>query len=233
MVRSARAHSEVPGGAAPSGPSDFDSPSLTQKAYEFIKERILTLEYRPAECLTEATLSRLLGVGRTPVREALLRLSHEGLVDILPRKGVIIRPDSLNEIQDILESRWVTEPYCTGLAAERASETQIREMEEIHKQLRLAVENRANEALMDMDRRFHKLIIAAAGNETLANFLRGLHERSSRMWRLNLWRDEDRKRTLEEHEVILQALKRGDQRGSVTAMQRHLTSLRRRVGGAD
>ena len=77
--------------------------SLAAKAYEDIKEKIITLYFLPGQYLNEAAISGLLQVGRTPVHQALQRLELEGLVEIMPRKGVIVLPDSISEIIKILE----------------------------------------------------------------------------------------------------------------------------------
>src|SRR5690349_24624777 len=77
--------------------------SLTSKAYDAIKSRIVTTVYAPGAHLNETAISIELGIGRTPVREALHRLAQNGLVDIIPRKGVIVRPFSLDEIAHVIE----------------------------------------------------------------------------------------------------------------------------------
>src|SRR5947207_4287798 len=77
--------------------------SLVAKAYEEIKEKIITLYFLPGQYLNEAAISALLQVGRTPVHQALQRLEFEGLVEVMPRKGVVVLPDSISEIIKILE----------------------------------------------------------------------------------------------------------------------------------
>lgn len=203
--------------------------SKTQMAYKHVKSRIITARYRPGQYLNVAMICDETGFGRTPVHEALLRLSHDGLIDILPRKGAIVRPDSLNEVSDILEARWVMEPYCAGLAAERAISSQIREMEQILEESDRLVPERGFNEFMILDGRFHSILLAACGIKTLADMILSLHEKATRVWFLGVWQESDLSRTQEEHEAILAAIKRGDQRGATTAMQRHITSLRRRV----
>src|SRR3982074_1440672 len=78
--------------------------SLVAKAYEEIKEKIITLYFLPGQYINEAAISSLLDVGRTPVHQALQRLELEGLVEIMPRKGVVVLPDSISEIIKILPS---------------------------------------------------------------------------------------------------------------------------------
>ena len=96
-------------------------PSLRHQAYAKIKRRLNRLEYCPGAYLNEAQISRQLKIGRTPVHQALGRLMLEGLVQVIPRKGVMVQTVSLDQVLKILEARLVNEPYCASLAAERAT----------------------------------------------------------------------------------------------------------------
>src|ERR1700753_581213 len=93
--------------------------SLTVQAYEQIKENILTLNFMPGRYLNEGALSAILDAGRTPLHQALQRLELEGLVEIMPRKGVIVQPDSISEILKILDSRSPAEAELARNAAQR------------------------------------------------------------------------------------------------------------------
>src|SRR5215468_12377557 len=95
--------------------------SLTTQAYEQIKEKILTLHFLPGQYLNEAALCAMLSAGRTPVHQALQRLELEGLVEIMPRKGVVVLPDSISEIIKILDSRAAVEAELAKAAARRVS----------------------------------------------------------------------------------------------------------------
>src|SRR5690606_8086580 len=107
---------------------DLEPPSLRARAYGEIKRRIITLQYRPGEYLNEAMISDQLGIGRTPVHQALDRLMLEDMVEVIPRKGVIVRPVSLDEVLQLVEVRLVNETHCAALAAQRATEAEIEHM---------------------------------------------------------------------------------------------------------
>jgi len=202
--------------------------SLADKAYEAIKRRIITLDYRPGQFLNELSVCKLLKIGRMPVHQAMHRLMREGLVEVIPRKGVIVRPDSLNEILELMEARWVLESYCTGLAVERASPRDVEELGRLLRHARQHLDAHSIDEFMRADRAFHSRI-AAAGNSILSDTLRTIHERAARIWYLQVWTAADFTQTQGEHEAILAAIKRGDKDGAVSAMQTHLTSLRRRI----
>ena len=85
---------------APAAPAHRRDAALSDVAYEKIKHRIITLAFRPGEHLNEARVCDALDIGRTPVHQAFCRLALEGMVEIIPRKGVIVRPVSLNEVME-------------------------------------------------------------------------------------------------------------------------------------
>src|ERR1700757_1191412 len=100
--------------------------SLLETAYEKIKQQITACEFRPGDYLNEAELSERLGIGRTPVHQAIDRLMMEGLVQVMPRKGIIVTPVSLEDVLQTIDVRLLNECHCARLAAERAGEVDIR-----------------------------------------------------------------------------------------------------------
>lgn len=154
--------------------------SLRDRAYVEIKRRINRMDYRPGAYLNEAQISRQLGIGRTPVHQALDRLMLEGLLQVIPRKGVVVQSISLDEVLHILDMRLVNEPYCVGLAAERATSQDIMTMRELLGSAGPLIRARDREKLMNLDRAFHHRISLAAHNPILADMLTMLHERSLR-----------------------------------------------------
>jgi DNA-binding GntR family transcriptional regulator len=211
------------------------SERLSERAYEAIKERILSLDLRPGQFVNEQGLCAMVGMGRMPVHQAVHRLMTDGLLEIMPRKGIIIGTDSLNDVLTGLEARSVLEPHITALAADRARPEQIEAMERVLAQSRRIVDQRFRREFMELDRRFHQAVAEASGNHVLVDVQRPLHERSARIWSLIVMRRADGLRlTQEEHEAVLEAIKRRDQEAARQAMQDHLASLRRRVKeGAD
>src|SRR5262245_24078990 len=100
--------------------------SLRDAAYEAIKDRIITCKFKPGECINEASVSELLGYGRTPVHQALDRLMLEEMVEVIPRKGVIVKPVILQDVMQMIDVRMVNETHCAKLAAARADDTHIK-----------------------------------------------------------------------------------------------------------
>lgn len=211
------------------------SERLSERAYEAIKARILSLDLRPGQFVNEQGLCTMVGMGRMPVHQAVHRLMADGLLEIMPRKGIIIGADSINEVLTGLEARSMVEPNIAALAAARAMPEQIEGMECILSQSRKIADQRFRREFMELDRQFHQAVAEASGNRNLVDVQRPLHERAARIWGLSVMRRSDGLRlTQDEHEAVFDAIRRGDQDTARQAMHLHLASLRRRVKeGAD
>jgi DNA-binding GntR family transcriptional regulator len=215
--------------AASAAVTDLEPPSLRARAYEEIKRRIITLDYRPGEYLNEAKISEQLGIGRTPVHQALDRLMLEDMVEVIPRKGVIVRPVSLNEVLQLIEVRLVNETHCVALAAQRATEAEIDEMAAILEPTQTLIDLRDIEGLMLLDRNFHASISAAAKNRVLANILLTLHERSLRFWFISLSDEAHLIEVRDQHVDIHSAIRMRDPAAAAQAMREHIESFRQNI----
>jgi DNA-binding GntR family transcriptional regulator len=203
--------------------------SLAEKAYLQLKESILTLQLRPGMFLNELTLSEMLGIGRMPVHQAVQRLKGEGLVEVIPRKGLVIRPDSLKDMLSLLEARLAIEPNITALAAERASKAQIAALKKIVMDSKRIVNQIERMSFMSLDRAFHALIGDAAGNKILADAQRPLHERSELIWHLRVMREDGLVVNQREHMNIFTAIAERDAHAARKAMEEHIHSLHNRI----
>ena len=203
--------------------------SLAEEAYATIKQKIITLEFAPGGYLNVAAVNEALGIGRTPVHQAVRRLAHEGMIEIMPRKGMIVKPVSLQDALAIVEVRLVNEAYCARKAAENASQTDVARLDGILQRAAHAAEVGATEAMMLADRDFHCAISGIAGNLVLADILRNLHERSLRFWFISLHQPKHQAEVGNEHAEILQAIKDRDADGAEQAMRRHIESFRNNI----
>ena len=146
-------------------------PSQSAEAYRRIKEKIITLEIEPAALIDESRLSKELGIGRTPIREALLRLRQENLIIILPRRGTIVADLNSRDLRKFFEIRLQLEPYGICLAAERASSADIAKMEEWRERAATAIVAGDPHDLLMTDHAGHTLFGAATHNEFLHEML--------------------------------------------------------------
>jgi DNA-binding GntR family transcriptional regulator len=201
---------------------------LSEKAYQLIKEKIITLELAPLSVIDEQALREELDLGRTPIREALHRLAAEGLVLIAPRRGMFVAEISITDLQKIFEVRMVLEAFCARLAAQRITQEQIAQIEATLQELD-QVPDGDWRAVMKIDERFHELIYQAADNEFLADALNRLHALSLRLWYLVLDGVEDVRGEVAVHREIIPALKAGDGAWAEALMQKHLAGFQRTI----
>ena len=203
--------------------------SLLDTAYEEIKHRITICEYRPGDYLNEAEISATLGIGRTPVHQALDRLMIEGLVQVMPRKGIIVKPVSLDEALQTIEVRLLNESYCVRLAADRASAAEMDELTLILERAQQELATRDGERLMRLDREFHGVLARSARNPVLTELLGRLHDRSLRFWILSLNTPGHHLSVQQQHLAILAAIRDRDPDGAEQAMRAHIEAFRRNL----
>ncbi|ATA54815.1 MULTISPECIES: GntR family transcriptional regulator [Variovorax] len=200
--------------------------SLNETAYLRLKEALVTLAYKPGEYLNTAQVMERLGVGRTPVNQALHRLSAEGLVRIIPRKGAMASPLSINDALELIEVRLVNEVLCMRLAAAAITEAELAELQAIAEQFEAAAQRRDAMSVMNLDRLFHEKIAAAARNAMLQDILSVLHARSQRFWAISLAAEGHLAEVIEEHRTIVATLQRHDADAAAEAAKTHVLSFK-------
>lgn len=221
----------------PSQPIDEEKPrattgahvSLRDRAYDALKTKIINCELRPGEVLTVASLAEDLGIGRTPVIQAVDRLVTDGLIEVMPRKGIVVSPISLNEIFDIIEVRILNECQAVRWAADKATEAEIEAMEANLQAMRRASQERNIERLIQLDREFHRLISAAAGNPVLSEILGNLHDRSVRFWFVSLRAPDHNARVCDQHACVVDAIRAHDPVAAEAAIREHIVAFQHNI----
>ncbi|MFH0517357.1 GntR family transcriptional regulator [Streptomyces sp. M41] len=202
--------------------SSLKQPPAADRVYSHVKQGVLERSYEGGTLLTEGELAEAVGVSRTPVREALLRLEVEGLIKLYPKKGALVLPVSAQEIKDVVETRMLVEEYAARKAVP-APPGLIERLEELlaRQKAQAAAGDLAGAAVTD--RCFHAEIVRSGGNEILSRLYDQLRDRQLRMGVAVLHSHPDRiAKTLAEHEEILQALRSGDSRAAVGLVHRHI-----------
>ncbi|MEZ4590998.1 MAG: GntR family transcriptional regulator [Chloroflexota bacterium] len=208
--------------------------SLSEQAYEQIRQRIVTLSLAPSAVVDEGRLQEELGLGRTPIREALKRLELERLVSIIPRRGIFVTPINLTDLQRLYEMRLTLECLATQLAAERGTAVHWQKMACVLNQVN-APGNISPEQLIAIDDQCHRIIYQAADNQLLEQTLMALYPLSLRMWNVALSKLGDKKENVVkhehiiEHEEIMVALKAGATEQAVSLMRRHIEAYQQYI----
>jgi DNA-binding GntR family transcriptional regulator len=199
--------------------------SLTDKAYTILEEMIVTLRLRPGAAVSEAKLSQALGIGRTPIREALQRLARERLVTILPRRGIIVSEISVKGQLRLLEVRREVERLIVRSAARRATADERGRFAEIAKIFERSGKGNDETAFIRVDREFNELCSAAARNEFAAGAMGLMHSLSRRFWFIHYKQAADMPATAKLHADIARAIAKANEPAAAKALDRLIDSI--------
>ncbi|OLC47802.1 MAG: hypothetical protein AUH80_04405 [Chloroflexi bacterium 13_1_40CM_4_65_16] len=194
-------------------------------AYHQLREAIVSGQFHPNERLVEAAVAQRMGVGRTAVRAALVRLDQEGLVTLEPNRGARVRHISDREALEIEEVRGALEGLLARRAAERATADDLQELRQVISEMRERVERGDALGYSELNARFHQLIWTAADHPTAARIAGDLKSQAIRFQYQTALRPGRAQRSLHEHEAIFNALKTHDPDGAEAAMRDHLAEV--------
>jgi DNA-binding GntR family transcriptional regulator len=161
--------------------------SQGERAYLLIRDQIVTLKLSPGAVIEEARLREDLGLGRTPIREALQRLAHENLVTFVPHRGTFVSEINITDLARLTEIRAELEGYAARLAAERAAPEEREAMAYLEQELK-AVSAEQPEPVIHLDQRIHRLVYQASHNRFLEEVCERYFNLSLRLWFLVLKR---------------------------------------------
>jgi DNA-binding GntR family transcriptional regulator len=196
------------------------SGTLTEQAYNRLEEMIVTLSLAPGAVLSEATLSAALGIGRTPIREALQRLGHEGLVRVLPRKAIIVTDTDPKRQLQVLEVRRELERLLARAGAERATDGERQRFQGIADGMEAAARTRDDIAFLRLDRELNALLAHAAHNEYASRSMRFLNGHSRRFWYLHYKQAADLPKCARLHADEARAIAKGNPGRAMAASDR-------------
>ena len=201
-------------------------PSLGEQTYEVIQEAIVSLEFQPGDRLSVQRLSDLLGVSRTPVKDAFQRLEQEGLVSVVPRKGTFVSPIEVRDIDEILEARALVEGFATSRAARLLSPEELGEADEVLERMGKALNTGLIPEAAEIGHEFHVIVLRKLGNDRMVSFLRQLDLQYTRIRRIFSQKASRQHQSLKEHRDILETLKAGNPEAAYSVMFDHHWSVR-------
>jgi len=201
--------------------------SLREQAYDCIKEKIVSLRLPPSSVINEAELREELGLGRTPIREALIRLSLEKLVVIVPRRGMFVTEIGIRDLQQLFEMRLPMERLGVRLAAERGNDEHWARMNNVLSEL--PETGITNKDLINIDKTCHEIIYEAAHNDFLSDILVTHYALSLRLWYYFLSQMGDMREAIQDHKLILDALYVRDGNQAAKLMERHIRTFQEKI----
>ena len=209
-------------------PEAGEAQSLSDQAYFRIRELIVSLELAPGSIVDERELMTRLGIGRTPVREALRLLARESLVEVHPRRGIFVSAVEVGHLAALSEVRATLESLAARLAAERRTVEDVEETAALLDELsgHRGLDERG---LFELDQRLHRHVWRAAHNPFLAETLDGYFVLTLRIWLLALDRVSRLDRAVREHRELLEAIRDGDAEAAADAMRRHVLGFEQAI----
>jgi len=191
-------------------------------AYQAIRRRILDNVYPPGHQALESALAEDLGISRTPVREALIRLSNEGLVEVIPRHGMRVLPVSPLDMREIYEVLTALESAAADILARRKpSDAELKPLVDATRDMGRALKANDLDAWAAADERFHQGLVELAGNRTLIDAVARLADRVHRARLFTLRLRPKPTTSTEEHTAMLDRIRAGDGRGAIEVNRAH------------
>lgn len=204
--------------------SGKDSGSLRARAFATLENDIINGVYKEGDTLNELKLSQTLGVSRTPIREALMQLQLEGLVEITQNKGAVVVGISAQDIEDIYAIRIHLEGFASELAAEKMTDEQIDELEKIVDLQEFYAGKEDTEQIRKLDADFHNSIYDATGNRSLCAILTSFHNQIQRGRGLSLKVSGRSGKSIEEHRRIADAIRAHNKEQASRLMTEHISN---------
>jgi DNA-binding GntR family transcriptional regulator len=195
----------------PAPDSNAPSASLSERAYRRLEEMIVTLQLAPGSVVSETALSKRLGIGRTPIREALQQLARERLVVVLPRRGIMVSEVNVRTQLRLLEARRELERVIARRAARRATDAERARFRDIADGMQAAARKNDDMAFLRLDHEFNGLTLQAARNEFAAGAMTLMQGLSRRFWYIHHKEVADMPQTARLHADIARAIAAGNE----------------------
>lgn len=204
---------------------------MRDQAFHWLKKKIITLEYPMGSALMENDVCRELGMGRTPVREAIQQLAAEGLVSILPRKGTFVSNVSFWEFEKLLETRIMLETHVVRELAVSITPEQVKNLKSLFDDVPGLLQQRNLKKLLNIDRKFHQGLVALLDNPYLDSIAEHIYDLVIRTWYLSFRKrsQDDLALTLQDHLEILKNLEQGNADTAEKAVRNHVLNFKNKV----
>jgi len=194
-----------------------------------LRRLILNLELEPGLAVSEATLMKQYGWGRTPLREACQRLTEQALLQMVPRQGVVVMPLNVFDFVEVMDAMSMVIGTAAALACKRLTDEQFEQLDELVAQGEAAAAIGDHIRVSELDSEFHRVLAEATGNRYLRDYLVHLQRVASR-FNIATWkRDQDASPSLEEHNQLLGLLRQRDAVKAKATMLEHIENARQRI----
>ena len=212
--------------------SSSPKPRASDRVESELRNLILTLKLEPGIAVSESTLMKQYGWGRTPLREAVQRLSEQGLLQTIPQHGVVVTPLSLFDFVEVMDAMRLVVGSAALLACQRLTEAELDQLDQFVSQGETAALSEDFERLSVLDYEFHRILAQATGNRYLSDYLCRLHQ-IARRFNFAAWnRQHNTIPSLDEHRQLAAIFRARDPNAAKVAMHQHIEGARQRVIGS-
>ncbi|MHA7189459.1 GntR family transcriptional regulator [Arthrobacter sp. MDT2-16] len=210
----------------PLAPSRQDDESFADFAYRMLCDELIVLDIKPGEPLNDEAISRRLGVGRTPIREAMKRLESDHLVVAYPRRGTFASGVDIKDLAEISEIRQLLEPAAAARAARHASPQLRNELRDFaHEVGQMLPRLQSQQDLMRLDMRVHRMIYRASGSRHLEDILVRYDNLATRIWSLVLEKLPPVSEHIAQHIELLECIAAGDSEAAARLTTQHVSDF--------
>jgi DNA-binding GntR family transcriptional regulator len=206
--------------------ADGAPPTLAERAYITLRDRLVTLALPPGTPINDVALAHELGVGRTPLREAIKRLEMERLVVVYPRRGTFAAEVNIADLTDVCDVRLIIEPHAATRAAQAASDLDRIQLREVIAKIESFVAHgHGNDPLMYLDMLAHRTVYRCTGNVYLESTLTQYHNLAIRIWCLFVERLPRANQHVAQHVDLLTAILNSDAKTAAELAEAHVRSF--------
>jgi len=203
--------------------------TLSERTARIVERAILSASIKPGERLIETELAKNLGISKSPVREALKRLEGDGIVQLVPRKGYFVRDIDQKNIEDFFDVMFILEPTSAVLSLKKKSETVCREIDEILDNMDRCLRRKDCESYRELSDQFHGLFYSLTENEWIIKISQALRKQAHMLRSLSLYTEDRFLHSLEEHQAIADAFRKGDKRLLEKAVKNHVITIKNNI----
>lgn len=210
-----------------------EHPSLSDRIFDIIENAILSGSFRPGERIIETELAKNLGISKSPVREALKKLEGEGIVRLVPRKGFFVRNIGRKSIEDLCDVMFIIEVAAARLSLKKKTEAVCQKIDEILDQMKGHLRRKDHTSYTLANRQFHGLFYDLTENEWILKISQMFFKEADMLRSLSLYTSDRFSRSIEEHDAIADAYKKGDEERLEGAVKKHLMMFRDNILKSD
>lgn len=202
-----------------------DRTKLTDSAYSEIKQAVIELKFKPGDVLRESAIGEELGVSKTPVREALIKLEHDGLIQLIPFRGALVTGYEPEDIREILELRAILQSECVRRVAREFDTRLISRLQENVSESQQAADEGDIRRVATLFDEFDEIILARIDNRRVMSLIRNLQDHMMRIGQLTTEIPGRTEKSIRQHGAIVEALNNGDEDAASAAMKGHIESV--------